>query len=502
MAKKPLDGYPPALAGRLTGDDFATLVGTLIGWRGWTQKKLADEARLSCRTVYNYKQKVKAFPARPVLVQLVEVCGLRLDIVDHWLLPSIVLQRELETTAVDVGAGPLSSVEVLIQQLRLLLTEGAAGLLPAEPVEPVEPRPTAAEREEAQMLWSHLAACPEEDRPYLVETCDSFHRVALAELLCHESEEAASDRADQAAALAQLALQVARLAPGDPATQSRGEGYALFFCANTTRVGGELPPARSGFEDGLRSWKEGEGSLQNLAEWRVLDLETSLLRDERDFERALQKGEQALAMAPEAAGRILLKKASVYEQMGDGEAALAALRQAETYVDRQREPRLHLIQRFNLATTLVSLNHHEDAEELLPEIRSLAARLELASYSLRVRWLTGRIDAGRGRLMSALVHLEEVRAVFADLTSPWDWALVTLDLAVVRLRRGDKEEVRDLALKLVEVFEAQGIHREAMVALHLFCEAAEHEAATVEFAERLAAYLRKAQRDPGLAFEG
>ncbi|MEA2600955.1 MAG: hypothetical protein QOF89_1947 [Acidobacteriota bacterium] len=85
---------------------------------------------------------------------------------------------------------------------------------------------------------------------------------------------------------------------------------------------------------------------------------------------------------------------------------------------------------------------------------------------------------------------------------PYDCALVSLDLAVLYLEEGRSGEVRNLAGDMAWIFKEQGIHREALAALRLFCLAVEQEAATADLARRVARYLRKAQHDPTLRFEG
>jgi hypothetical protein len=45
------------------------------------------------------------------------------------------------------------------------------------------------------------------------------------------------------------------------------------------------------------------------------------------------------------------------------------------------------------------------------------------------------------------------------------------------------------------------VHREALSALKVFCEAAEKEELTVDMIRRLGAYLTEARHDPGLRFE-
>lgn len=61
-------------------------------------------------------------------------------------------------------------------------------------------------------------------------------------------------------------------------------------------------------------------------------------------------------------------------------------------------------------------------------------------------------------------------------------------------------EVKELAREMAPVFQAQGVHREALAALRLFCQAAEKEAATLDLARRLVDYLERARHDPGLRF--
>jgi len=68
-------------------------------------------------------------------------------------------------------------------------------------------------------------------------------------------------------------------------------------------------------------------------------------------------------------------------------------------------------------------------------------------------------------------------------------------LGLVRLR------VKKASEELTKVFESKGVHREALGALRLFKEAAEHEAATAELARRVLGYLFRARHDEGLRFE-
>jgi hypothetical protein len=120
---------------------------------------------------------------------------------------------------------------------------------------------------------------------------------------------------------------------------------------------------------------------------------------------------------------------------------------------------------------------------------------------LRLRWLEGRIDIGLGRTEKALAALSQVRTEFATRGIAYDAALVTLEGAVLYLQQGRIREVKTLVRQMTPIFQAQGVHREALAALKLFCEAAETESATVDLARRVLNYLFRAERDPSLQFK-
>ena len=97
--------------------------------------------------------------------------------------------------------------------------------------------------------------------------------------------------------------------------------------------------------------------------------------------------------------------------------------------------------------------------------------------------------------------LAQARAEFDVRNMSYDVALALLEEAVLLLEEGRTAEVRELALGLEKVFESKGVHREALGALKLFKEAAEHEAATAELARRVLGYLFRARHAEGLRFE-
>lgn len=70
------------------------------------------------------------------------------------------------------------------------------------------------------------------------------------------------------------------------------------------------------------------------------------------------------------------------------------------------------------------------------------------------------------------------------------------------LEEGRTREVRELAEEMLWIFKSQGVHKEALAALRLFCQAAREEKARVEWTRGLVKYLYRAQHNPKLRFEG
>jgi tetratricopeptide (TPR) repeat protein len=188
--------------------------------------------------------------------------------------------------------------------------------------------------------------------------------------------------------------------------------------------------------------------------------------------------------------------------MGEYQRAVEALLQAMPLIDRQAEPRQWNILRLNLANVFCHLGRHREAMDLIEEVKPLIAEQGDEIDLIRVPWLEGRIAAGLGWREEALRLFAESRRAFAAREMSYDVALALLEEAVVLLEEGRLAEAKELAPELKKVFEAKGVHREALAALRLFHEAAEREAATIALARRVLHYLYRARHDQELPFSG
>lgn len=358
--------------------------------------------------------------------------------------------------------------------------------------------PKADDRRHVDELWSRLKDLTEEQQLTVVRVGPEFQSWALAEWLMEESVTEASRDLERAASLARLA-RVAERVPGSEDWRNRIRGYAEAALPNVFRVAGELEAARAGIEQAKQLWAAGSDPQGLLDPGRLLELEASLCRDERRFPEALKLLDEALPVSRQK-GRVLIKKGFTLEAMGEYERAIETLLEAEPLIDPEAEPRLAYMRRFNLAVNYTHLGEFKSAVRLVEQVREVAAARGDRHEVTRVTWLEGRIAAGLGRATEATRLLEQARQEFAERDMWYDVALADLEIAPLLLAEGRTAKVKKMAAELVEKFEEQGIHREALAAVRLFREAADREKATAELARRVLRFLFRSRWDEGLRF--
>jgi tetratricopeptide (TPR) repeat protein len=367
----------------------------------------------------------------------------------------------------------------------------------------------ACSRRAAPALFEELSRLPFEEQRDHIREDDRFWNIGLSEFLCRESERIASSDALRAIDLAELAVLVATLLEeglfeGSWLDQVRA--YAFAHLGNARRVLGELRSAKDAFRESREFWEAGTDVAGDSFgyESRYLALNASLLREERCFEEALALLDQALAAdgGPSLRSAILVAKAKTLEEMGDPLRAISCLRKAAAGINPQAAPRLLLCIKHNLLLLLTAEGRYSQAEELLPAVRDLSEALGNRLDLLRLRWAEARIARGREDAVTAAAIFEEVRVGFLAQKIGFDAALVSLELAVLRLKAGEVEEVKRIAREIMPIFQSQDVHREALAALAIFRHAALTETVTLAFAKRLAEYLQKARHNPHLQFAG
>lgn len=326
-----------------------------------------------------------------------------------------------------------------------------------------------------------------------IESEPSIATWAFADLLAEKSLAAAPERPKVALLLGELALRVAEGATASAIFLDHLQAKALAMVGNARRVLGFLPDSERAFLDARKLWPEGAPSPGNiLSEARLFDLEASLRRDQRLFAEAHERLDRAFALTPAgpARGRQLLIRSSVFEQQGDAEGSIDALRCAllEFGDDCPTHQRMGFL--LLLAVNLDHLGRHAETLEVIPSARQLAVEVGSEPNLLRLLWLEARAWAALGRRKDAITSIEQVRRDFAARENLLDVAFVSLELAALYLEEGRAADTRQLALELTEVFLTLGIKRERLAAVWLFLESAVEEEATAELAHQAAAALR------------
>lgn len=466
---------------------------------GWTQTELAKaKGHKDHRTISRYENG-KVPLSRAELFNMAALMGFSRDAVEALLLTYSLVSPP----APPEDASPVALTPEELQRIdRAVLADGwtRATELRARLIEEKKGKKAEAARRKAGELWARLKPLPSSARRESVGDSPHFWNWAFVERLCDESRRKAADSPVEALALADLALWTAeRTKIGSEAWRVRLCGYALAYRANALRVSSDHVKADSAFARAWALWKPTAGPEFVLPEWRLYSLESSLRRDERRFDEALELLDRARAAARGASSAeavILLEKEFVFEQMGDLSGALLALAEATPQAEASGDPHLLFALHFKTANHLCHLERYKEAAKCLPEVRDLAERLGNELDLVRVLWLSSRIAAGQGKREEALTGLEQVRREFSARGIAYEAALSALELAVLHLQDGSMGKVKVLAREMAPIFKSLGIAREALASLSLFLEAAHQETATVELANRVVLDLRTRRTAP------
>lgn len=167
------------------------------------------------------------------------------------------------------------------------------------------------------------------------------------------------------------------------------------------------------------------------------------------------------------------------------------IRRGLTRIDLFLEPRLLVTARHNLILFMTEGGLHQEAEDSLAETRRLYVELGERMNLVRLRWLEGKLARELGRLEEAEAALKEARDAFLADDIAIDAALVSLDLAIVYMQRGETSALKDLAAEMRPIFESGDVHPEALAAVVLFQKAAEAEQVTRALLDQVTASLQR-----------
>ena len=362
------------------------------------------------------------------------------------------------------------------------------------------------ERAEAPALMVELMEQDAERWEDLLRRSPRFQTWGLLDLLIERSWETAVRDPLYSEELGRLALALSEsLEPslyGEPLIEDlRARAWA--FIGNSRRIRSDLQGAAQAFGNAAVHLVKGTGDRQEEAV--VLDLVSSLKRDQRQFKEAEDLLRQAVSIFLQLgdrhrAGRSLVKLSTVYEHSSRPELSIPVLYQALDLIDSSEHPRLYLCARHNLATNLADSGQFSEAWRLYQQTRQLYRDFAEPWVQNRRKWVRAKIVWGLGHAQHAEKLFLSARDGFVAEGIPYDTALISLELATLYAEQGRTAELKRLAEEMVPIFASRQIHREALAALAFFRQAVEAEAASVEVVGRVASFLKRAQNDPALRF--
>ena len=291
---------------------------------------------------------------------------------------------------------------------------------------------------------------------------------------------------------------------GPRALRADLEARAWGELGNAYRLNDRFEAAEMALSSAAVLLDQGSGDILLLG--HLLDLQASLRSSQRRLPEALELLGHAERYYREAgdlhlAGKALIQKGINTFYEGRAAEAVTLIRQGLAQLEPGRDPRLLALGQHDLLNALVECGDYREAGEMLLSSGLGQAFAEDPVNLLRLRWVEGRIFAGKEKLGRAEGILQEVRDGFQARGMEYDAALVGLELAGVWLQQGDKAAaVRDLAQEVREIFEDLAVQGEALRAVRHLEAACRNEEATPSLTQKIVIFLRRLEWQPQLRF--
>jgi tetratricopeptide (TPR) repeat protein len=353
------------------------------------------------------------------------------------------------------------------------------------------------EVDDATALLAEILGMPVPERRTLLESGVRFHSLQLCQLLEARSREAWFSDPARGVHLADLAVTVAeRLDESHygPLLAEDARASAWAHLGNALRIASDHHRA----EEALQAAEEHQrrSGEDAYTEALILSFKASLRSAQGRFDEAARLLDGAITVYRQARdrheeGRALIKKGMALGYAGRHQEAVRLIRRGLARTDLFQEPRLLVTARHNLILFMTESGRHQEAENSLAETRRLYLDLGERMNLVRLRWLEGKIARELGRQDEAETALREARDAFLAEDIAIDAALVSLDLAILHVQRGETTALKDLAAEMRPIFESGDVHPEALAAVLLFQQAAEAEQVTRALVDQVAARLQR-----------
>ncbi len=208
----------------------------------------------------------------------------------------------------------------------------------------------------------------------------------------------------------------------------------------------------------------------------------------------LRLGERHLA------GRATMTRGSCRFISGEPLEAIPFFRRTLEFLDSDRDPQLTAAAHHNLLDALTDAGKFREAGQLLLESGLRQKFADDPLNLLRLRWVEGKIMAGRGRYGDAERIFAEVRAGFLERGLGFVAAVAGTDLAKALLKQAKMIDLYKLSQQLYDMACGGKIHKEAQRALLGFEVCCRHGVVTEPVVDRLRGFLNRLEHDSDLEF--
>lgn len=323
----------------------------------------------------------------------------------------------------------------------------------------------------------------------------------LCGLLRAQSHEAWFTDPAVAVGFAELAVSLAVRLDGEHYGAGMvGEERALAwaYLGNALRITSDLRRAEEALRTAEEVYRRSGDDAYTEAE--IQSFKSSLRNSQGRFQEAASLLDPVIEVYRSARdthreGRALVQKAIALSYAGRQAQALRLVRQGLKKIDPWKEPGLTVAAQHNLIGYLNELGQHEEALAEIGRAQTLFRDLGVGTQLVRLSWLEGRILRDLGRLEDAEAALSQAREGFIQQETAFDSALVALDLAILYLRQGKHQDIKQLVTEMVPIFESRDVRQEALAAFLLFRRAAEAEKLTLGLIRELAGSLERLGRE-------
>lgn len=351
------------------------------------------------------------------------------------------------------------------------------------------------ERAQAPDLLKTLLAMPEANRVPAARNTPEFQTWALARLLAETSLRTIHESPAEAVGLAELALVLAEYAPS---LSSALRNDLLTLCYSHL---GMAQGAASRFAEAKQSLRKAEecysASLRDPARFGfLLAMKAALAADHSEFSDSLRlsrRAGQAFRLVGDALseGRALSQEANALFYLGRTAEAIPRLDQAAALIEAAQEPRLSFALQIHRAAYLIDLEAFAEARRSVTRARSLLRTARGRFDRIRLDWVEAELDSALGHYAAAEQRFIKVRETFLAENLSHEFAIVTLELALVLARLGRFAEAKQAAREALPILKSLGIEPEAVMAIRLYVESSAAEAAQIAVLNDLVRKLKR-----------